>query len=298
MNTSADFLSACSGTACSHPPEISVRRDVLEAALDRFHEQVSEIRQREHRIVETLEDLLPQIFAAMVEEELIPRGRAASSNILHKLSESLRSSRARRGVGANTKLRYRDELSDSTLPLWFAEELPHVLQRSKELLEDYFGELVQCFRDVESARCHLFGDLDIQISEPDSDLSWIREVQLAVSSVPLFTWSIPTGCRYLSAIPCLRRFVLRKCQRSISARVTTYCDRLNAMARLAAREWLSDIQWQMDQEFSDRTDSWVISAEIRKLVRERWRALPFPPKTKTMPRIQSSYDKAAAAAAR
>jgi hypothetical protein len=300
MNPTANVPSACSGTTFKNSvnlPEIRVRRHVLEAALDRFHEQVSEIRQREHRILDALEQLLPQIFAAVLEKELISRGRAVTFNILQNVSESLGPGRLWRRFGADTRPQRQRELSDSSLPLWFAEELPHALERSKELLEDHFDELLQCVRALESARCRLFEALDIPTSEAVNDLSWIREVQLAVSSVPLFIWPIPVGCRYLSAISCLRRFVLRKCKSNIAARIATYCDRLTGMARHAAREWLSDIQWRLDQEFSERTDNSVISAEIRKLLRERWRARPIPPQTKATLRIQSSYQRIAASAA-
>jgi hypothetical protein len=299
MSSTTNFLSACSGTRLEYsegPSEIRVCRDVLEMALDRFHDEVTEIRQRKQEVFESINDLLPQIFAAMVERELLSRSRMAVLSILEKLSELLFSSRPWYVFASHADVRSAKKLSDATLALWFAEELPRVLEQSKGLLEDYFDELLQCICDVESARSRLFSALDIAIAEPDGDLSWIREIRLDTSTVPLFTWLVPAPWRYLSAIPSFRGFVIRRCERNISAKVATYCDQLTSMARRTSREWVSDVQWQLDQDLSERTDSWVISAEISKQIRTRWRALLFPSQRKTTPRVPSSYQRAASIA--
>ncbi|HEX4229952.1 MAG TPA: hypothetical protein VHZ07_14860 [Bryobacteraceae bacterium] len=48
------------------------------------------------------------------------------------------------------------------------------------------------------------------------------------------------------------------------------------VARQASRDWLSDVQRQVEQQFSERTDSWAVSAEIETLLHERWRARLAP----------------------
>lgn len=297
MGSTTNFLIACSGTHCEYsggPSEIRVRRDVLEMALDRFHDEVTEIRQREQGVFKSLNDLLPQVFAAMVEKELLSRTRTAVVSLLEKLSQSSFSSSPCRVSILDTGVRSARRLSDATLPLWFAGELPRVLEQSKEVLRDYFDELLQCISDVESARLRLFSALDIAISESRGDLSWIRETKLDMSAVPLFTWSIPAQWRCLLAIPYFRKFVLTKCERNISAKVATYCDHLTGIARRTSHEWLSDLQWQLDQELSDRTDGSVISAEISKQFRARWRELLLPWQHRTIRRVPMLHERIAA----
>jgi hypothetical protein len=255
------------------PSEIRVRREVIESALQTFHEDTSEIRQREEMVFKTLRDLLPQIFVAMVEKELTIHGRSVIFHVLQQLSEPV-SIHTLDVFARDARSPRQRRLSDASMALWLAEDLPHILERAKELLDDYFDELLQCVRDVEAARWKLFRTLDIPVAKEHRDLAWIRGVKLAGSSFPILAWQIPASVRCLLQVPYLRTFMLRKCENWASDRVSSYCDRLSAVARQIASDWLSEIQWQLDQDLSERTDSWAISAEIVKLLREHWGCAP------------------------
>lgn len=251
------------------PREVRVCREIIESALQAFYEDASEIRGRQKTVLHTLGDLLPQIFAAMVEKELTIHGRSVIFHVLQQLSEPV-STRVLGAFACGARSPRQTRLSDASMALWLAEDLPDILERAKALLADYFVELLQCVQDVEAARCKLFRRLEISVDEEHRDLAWIRGVKLVRSSFPILAWQIPAGLRCLLQIPCLRSFMLRRCESWASKRVANYCDRLSAIVRQIASDWLSDIQWQLDQDLSQRTDSWAISADIGKLLREQW----------------------------
>jgi len=160
------------------------------------------------------------------------------------------------------------------MPNWLAGQLPRSWEHTRELFEDYFEELLQSMRDLEAARFALFGALEIPFIERHADLAWIRGVKLPIYSFPVFKWHATVACRLFLLIPWLRRYMLRRCERDISTAISSYCDQLIAITNQAARDWLSDIQWQLNQELSDQTDRWVVSAEIVHLLQEHWRGLP------------------------
>lgn len=116
MNPTAEFLGADSGTIsqCSGSPrEIRVRREATESALEAFYNQVNEIRSLQEQIFEMLNDLLPQILATVLEAELIFLSRTVRLSLLHRLA----------GIKVCLRPAHR-KLSEASLSLWLAEELP------------------------------------------------------------------------------------------------------------------------------------------------------------------------------
>ncbi|HTU47467.1 MAG TPA: hypothetical protein VMF91_20560 [Bryobacteraceae bacterium] len=273
MNSTTTALGACSGT---HPlfatalPEIRIQRELIEAELDSFREQVSQIRRRQRSTFESLRDLLPQMVSAMAERELSCRIRSATLTILLELySEGRRLSLRLRRMGRLSTYKKRT-IADATLVEWLVEGLPEIMGRSMDLLGDYFDELLQCSRELELGRSRLFCAFDIPVCEQPRDLGWIREVKIAASGPP-FAWTVPLWWHFAPAFRWLRAVLLPSIEKSISTSITEYCDRLSDMAADAASDWLSDIQWQIDEQCLQRTDVAAISAEIVKLLRERWR---------------------------
>jgi hypothetical protein len=273
MKPTADFLSTHIGTipfSSIVRSEIRVRRDMLESALRVFYEKVGEVRTREEQVFRTLADLLPQTFAAMLEENLPLQRRSLVLTLLQTISDSGRSGHPARPDTPDEKTRNKDTLSDASLSLWLADVLPEILERSKNLLEDYFEELLECVCDIEAARSQLFLTLGISVTPEHRDLEWVKTIKLPVSNLPLFAWRLPMRWLLHFPIPWLRRFILREYERTLSLRVDIYCERLRSIAQQAARDWLFEIQRPLEQNLLNRTEGQTLSKDIRELMLVQW----------------------------
>lgn len=277
-SNSSDFSSSGINQVIESTGEIRVDRDLIESALESFDREVSDIRERQEALFHTLEDLLPQIVAAMVEKGLVMRSRSVIFHVLQQLSEPER-------IHVFDVFTRRDDLrrhgrpTDTSLALWLAEQLSFMLEDARELLRDYFDDLLACVRDMEVARCKVFQTLGISASEEHPDLAWIKDVKIVHPSMPTFAWHAPVVLLYLVKISWLRKFVLRSGERLVSEQVASYCDRLGVIVQRAVKDWLSDVRWQLDQELAERSDNWAISSEIVRRLRETWRKHSSTPKS-------------------
>lgn len=276
-SNSSNLGSSIGNDVGESPGVIRVDRDLIESALESFQPEVSEIRDRLQRLFDSLEDLLPQVVAAMVEKELAMRSRSIIFHVLQQLSEP-ETIRVFDVLASNNKVRRHTRLTDTSVALWLSEDLPFLLEEGREVLKDYFDDLLACAQGVEAARSKVFRTLSVLSSEEHRDLAWIGDVKIVNSGVPLFAWQIPAALRYLLQISWLRMFVLQKAERLVSEQVASYCDRLIMMIRLATRDWLSEIRWQLNQELAERTDIWALSGEIVKRLRHAWRIDSLPSK--------------------
>lgn len=251
MNSTAKL---CTPQQSANPPEIKVERDLLEASLETFRKQIAAVCEHQGAVFNALQELLPQLVAAKLENELIYRARTAQLNLLQQLSAPKKS-----------------KLTDISLAIWLAEELPNIVRLSKGLLDDYFEDVPRSFSDIETARRRLFTALNIRAAESQREWTWNDNVSFAMSTIPAFVWNLAGIWRYVLLVPQLRALVLRRCQACLSKEMAAYCDRLIRLARRAALDWLSDVQWQAEQRVAERTDTRIVSGEIVKLLQERWR---------------------------
>lgn len=260
---------------------IRVDRDLIESALESFQAEVGEIRDRLQRLFDTLEDLLPQVVAAMVEKELTMRSRSVIFHVLQQLSEP-ETIRVFDVFASNNRVRRHSRLADRSVALWLSEDLPFLLEEGRELLKDYFDELLACAQGIEAARSKVFRTLSIPSCEEHRDLAWIGDMKIVNSGIPLFAWQIPAALRYFLKISWLRMFALQRAERLVSEQVASYCDRLIMIVRRATRDWLSETRWQLNQDLAERTDIWALSAEIVKRLRQAWRIDSLPSKVASL----------------
>lgn len=253
MTRTADFLGAYSGATSQCSDSLLAKCEATESALETFHNNVNEIRSLQEKIFEALNDLLPQTLATMLEAELIFPSRTVRLSVLRRLYR----------IGVYLRPAHR-KLCDISLSAWFEKELPGVLERTKQFLEDYFDDLRQCAGDVEAARSKLFSAFNISVATQNPDLNWIQEITPSISSVSSFAWQVPIAWLFFRQIPGVRGFLFRRYEREISATLAAYCDGLIRIARQAARDWLSDLQWQADQRLLERTANWMLCDEIEK----------------------------------
>jgi len=238
----------------ANPPDIKIDRDVLESSLETFRNHVASVRERQGNLFKTLEDLLPQLVAAKLENELTYRARTIQFSLLQKLSSAA-----------------KPKLQDGSLAVWLTEELPNIIDLTKSLTGDYFEELVRCFSDIAAARQRLFSAFSIHVAESQPEFDWNENSRHRMPTFPVFVWNLASTWRYALLFPQLRPFVVRICQARLMREMAVYCDRLIRLARQAALEWLSDMQWQVEHSLADRSDIWVVSAEIVELLRQEWR---------------------------
>lgn len=151
MNPTANSLNACFSAGSQLPAvrsEIHIRRDVIDSALEGFHAHVTEIQERQKEALNALTDLLSRIIAALVERGLTCQCSAVIASILENLGKRSPAGYSSISHSFHARTQKRNILTNASLPRWLSEELPRTLEEAKELLSDYFEELLDCVQEI------------------------------------------------------------------------------------------------------------------------------------------------------
>lgn len=259
MNPVFNSLALSLSPPTAHKPRME--HDAITSAVRLFDARARVIDQKQHDTFHALTVLLPELCISDFDGALLPRCQKLKRDLLIALAEESVDWPSK--DGSTRRHQHHGILTDTSLPMWFAERFPEILDRGKTVLNAYFEDLEKCARELHSARCDLSAALGLRPPRQTVDAGRVWEqLRPSLPGLPLFNSHIPGLWLYLfKDTLCFHSFGRFLCSKTLSADLDRYCDQLRAVLRRAIQEWIDDVKRKVSEEFMTPVGNIPVVAE-------------------------------------